>query len=95
VDLVCGFALLYLLAQSQGGLPPAAPPRKAHAVATQRGIDVRLEPLIPKRPSVFLGKEAQDAYAHVLDAMVELSHLPEPDRTEQIEALFLVLSMRS
>ncbi|MFU8891766.1 MAG: hypothetical protein ACNA76_09005 [Anaerosomatales bacterium] len=61
--------------------------RREHArsVVVGLGLDPRLEPLIPMRPS---GKKKIKDYEELLAGLKEISEKPEPARTKDIEYLF-------
>ena len=63
--------------------------RREHArsVVTGLGLDPRLEPLIPMRPS---RKKELKAYEELLVALKDISEEPEPQRTKDIEQLFVM-----
>lgn len=63
--------------------------RREHArsVVTGLGLDPRLEPLIPMRPS---RKKELKAYEELLVALKDISEEPEPQRTKYIERLFVM-----
>ncbi|MDF1543219.1 MAG: hypothetical protein RQ731_08485 [Anaerosomatales bacterium] len=60
--------------------------RREHArsVVVGLGLDPRLEPLIPMRPS---GKKKIKDYEELLAGLKEISEKPEPERTKDIEYL--------
>ena len=63
--------------------------RREHArsVVTGLGLDPRLEPLIPMRPS---RKKELKAYEELLVALKDISEESEPQRTKDIERLFVM-----
>lgn len=57
----------------------------AHSVVVGLGLDPRLEPLIPMRPT---RKKKIKEYEELLAGLKEISEKPEPERTKDIERLF-------